>query len=129
VSRLGTRARTGRDGPAHRAARLPGRVGPPAPRSWLDAESTWQLAARCAGADPELFFHPDGERGPAREARERAALRICAGCPVVEACLAHALRTPEASGVWGGLSEADLAARREQAGRMLVHDHAAAAPD
>ena len=31
----------------------------------------WQLSGACRGEDPDAFFHPEGERGPAREARER----------------------------------------------------------
>jgi len=29
----------------------------------------WQLLGSCRGEDPSLFFHPEGERGPTREAR------------------------------------------------------------
>ena len=27
----------------------------------------WQLRGACRGEDPDTFFHPEGERGPARE--------------------------------------------------------------
>lgn len=67
----------------------------------------WQLRAACRGTDPEVFFHPDGERGPARSARERAAKAICVTCPVRRQCAAHALAVREPYGVWGGLSEDD----------------------
>jgi WhiB family redox-sensing transcriptional regulator len=65
----------------------------------------WQLDGACRGEDPGLFFHPDGERGPAREARESAAKAICGGCPVLVICARHALEVREPYGVWGGLSE------------------------
>jgi WhiB family transcriptional regulator, redox-sensing transcriptional regulator len=65
----------------------------------------WQLDGACRGEDPGLFFHPDGERGPAREARESAAKAICGGCPVLAICARHALEVREPYGVWGGLSE------------------------
>ena len=33
----------------------------------------WQLQGSCRDADPRLFFHPEGERGPARRERDAAA--------------------------------------------------------
>jgi WhiB family redox-sensing transcriptional regulator len=65
----------------------------------------WQMAGACRGEDPRLFFHPEGERGPARETREAAAKSVCATCPVIAECAAHALSVREPYGVWGGLSE------------------------
>ena len=67
----------------------------------------WQLEGACRGNDSSLFFHPEGERGPARSGREARAKQICAGCPVVEPCRAHALSVREPYGVWGGMSEAE----------------------
>lgn len=77
----------------------------------------WQLSGACRGEDPSLFFHPDGERGPIRMARELAAKAVCARCPVLIQCAAHALRVREPYGVWGAMSEDE----REQlysAGRL-----------
>ena len=51
------------------------------------------------------FFHPDGERGPARARRQAAAKAVCGTCPVIDACLQHALSVREPYGVWGGLTE------------------------
>ncbi len=65
----------------------------------------WQLDGACRGEDPNLFFHPEGERGAAREARETAAKAICAQCPVLRECAEHALAVREPYGVWGGMSE------------------------
>lgn len=65
----------------------------------------WQLRAACRTLDSSIFFHPPGERGRAHDGRERRAKRVCASCPVREACLAHALRAHERYGVWGGLTE------------------------
>ena len=65
----------------------------------------WQLRSACRHADPDLFFHPEGERGPARESRDRAAKLVCATCPVLASCRSHAVRVREPYGVWGGLSE------------------------
>ena len=95
---------------------MPGRTMPgavaPAVRRWLDAEAAWQLRGACRRADPDLFFHPDGERGEARDVRDAAAKQICATCPVLQQCREHALTTPEATGVWGGMSEAERATAR-----------------
>ena len=85
----------------------------------------WQYQGSCRDADSAVFFHPEGERGPSREARDRAAKSICASCPVMQQCAAHALAVREPYGVWGGLSEDDREAiyrgqRREAAGLELV---------
>ena len=65
----------------------------------------WQLHGSCRGSDTELFFHPEGERGPRRANREAAAKAVCATCPVLLACREHALSVREPYGVWGGMSE------------------------
>jgi len=67
----------------------------------------WQLAGNCRGLDSAMFFHPDGERGPSRARRERAAKAVCNTCPVRAQCAAHALTVHEPYGVWGGLSESE----------------------
>ena len=73
-------------------------------------EWEWQYKGACRDLDPEMFFHPDGERGPRRRNRENAAKAVCATCPVIAACRAHALAVQEPYGIWGGLSEDDRAA-------------------
>lgn len=65
----------------------------------------WQLQGACRQADPDLFFHPEGERGPRKERRERAAKAVCFSCPVLRQCRSHSLVVREPYGVWGGLSE------------------------
>jgi len=67
----------------------------------------WQYEGACRSADPNLFFHPEGERGPSRRRREAAALAVCADCPVRERCRQHALSVREPFGIWGGLTEDD----------------------
>ena len=67
----------------------------------------WQLLAACRGVDSSLFFHPEGERGPARRERDASARDICASCPVLQECRSHALTVREPYGVWGGLTEDD----------------------
>ena len=77
-------------------SRLPG----PQAEKW-----EWQLLGACRAYDSDLFFHPEGERGPRRSSREAAAKAICAGCPVLRLCREAALAAREPYGVWGGLSE------------------------
>ena len=79
-------------------------------------EWEWQYQGACRDLDPEMFFHPDGERGPRRRNRENAAKAVCASCPVIAACRAHALAVQEPYGIWGGLSEDDRAAILERQG-------------
>jgi WhiB family transcriptional regulator, redox-sensing transcriptional regulator len=69
----------------------------------------WQLHGACRGENTSLFFHPDGERGPARARRQTAAKAVCGRCPVLDACLKHALSVREPYGVWGGMSEEERA--------------------
>ncbi|MBC2682185.1 WhiB family transcriptional regulator [Corynebacterium anserum] len=67
----------------------------------------WQLHGSCRGTDSSVFFHPDGERGRARAMREHRAKAICAQCPVLQSCRAHALSVGEPYGIWGGMSESE----------------------
>jgi WhiB family transcriptional regulator, redox-sensing transcriptional regulator len=62
----------------------------------------WRSAAACAGLGPELFF----DRSPRSVA---GAKRICASCPVLDACAEHAHRTGETFGMWGGRTEGERA--------------------
>ena len=64
----------------------------------------WQFDGACLGADAEVFFSPEYERGIRRTEREDRAKLICARCPVAERCLEFALQTREAHGIWGGLT-------------------------
>ena len=58
----------------------------------------WMAVALCREYPRETFFPTDGA-GVVR------AQRICARCPVREACLAYALAERIEFGVWGGCSE------------------------
>lgn len=86
----------------------------------------WQLRGACRGTDSAIFFHPENERGPARAARERKAVTICARCPVLARCRQHALSVQEPYGVWGGLTEAQRARllSRRSLDRPAVAAHA-----
>ena len=78
----------------------------------------WQQSGACQELPSDMFFHPDGERGPRRRNRENAAKAICSRCPVIEACRKHALAVQEPYGIWGGLSEDDRVAILERAGAL-----------
>lgn len=66
----------------------------------------WRDSAACQGADLDLFFGTGyDETDKARDKREAKAKKICAGCPVRDACLNWALNTGIAYGVWGGFGE------------------------
>jgi len=65
----------------------------------------WRELAACRGSDLEVFFPGRGESaGPAR--------RVCAACPVRQACLDYAISNRIAYGVWGGLTERERRALR-----------------
>nr|WP_079767805.1 WhiB family transcriptional regulator [Mycobacteroides abscessus] len=67
----------------------------------------WRAEALCRAVDPELFFHPEGERGVARRVRQQRARRVCAACPVMETCRQFAINSRQLHGIWGGLSETE----------------------
>ena len=65
--------------------------------------------------DPELFTGPAGIEPEAEPAEDRAARiavarEVCATCPVRLPCLAYALRTRPAAGVWAGFTPDEIAA-------------------
>jgi len=80
----------------------------PGPRAEL---WEWQLSGLCRTSDPNLFFCPEGERGPARRRRELAAKTVCLSCPVLQQCRSHALTVREPYGVWGGMTPEEREAR------------------
>ena len=61
----------------------------------MDAE--WMTEGRCRDIPPAMFFPSDG-------LGVQEAQRICADCPVAEACLEYALVNRIDHGVWGGRS-------------------------
>jgi WhiB family redox-sensing transcriptional regulator len=101
-------------------------LAPQLPRPIAD-DWEWQEQAACRGLDTEMFFHPDGERGPRRRNREAAAKAICATCPVMQACRTQALALHEPYGIWGGLSEDDREAIINRRAHRRVEPAAVAA--
>ncbi|MDI3419472.1 WhiB family transcriptional regulator [Streptomyces luteolus] len=96
------------------AQRSQGQEGAPA----RDQDVPWHSDAVCRRDEAGLFFAPSKEPTAARLAREEAAKRVCARCPVMVECREHALLQPEPYGVWGGLTAAErrvvLARRRRR---------------
>jgi WhiB family redox-sensing transcriptional regulator len=86
----------------------------------------WRELAACRGSDLEVFFPERGESAePAR--------RVCAACPVRQACLDYAITNRIAYGVWGGLTERERrtlrlgwvqASRRDRDRAVLAADAA-----
>ncbi|WP_329087951.1 WhiB family transcriptional regulator [Streptosporangium sp. NBC_01469] len=77
----------------------------------------------CDDTTADLFTAPDAfepEPDAVREEREAAAKQICAACPARAECLAYALFTRPAEGVWAGLTADEIRAlslyRRSPAG-------------
>ncbi|MDK1476579.1 WhiB family transcriptional regulator [Streptomyces sp. 549] len=85
----------------------------------------WHSEAVCHRDEAGLFFAPSKEPTAARLAREQAAKRVCARCPVLVECREHALVQPEPYGVWGGLTAAE---RRVVLARRRRRDAAAPEP-
>ena len=80
--------------PRHRSLAAPARFA-----------ARWRELAACRGTDLGVFFPERGESaGPAR--------RVCAACPVRQACLDYAISNRIAYGVWGGLTERERRALR-----------------
>lgn len=86
-----------------------------------EAYWSWQSEAKCADTNLEIFFLPFASRGETKRKAEAQAKAVCKGCPVINECLAHALRVPEEFGVWGGLSpeERKLIIRRNKLNNKL----------
>jgi WhiB family transcriptional regulator, redox-sensing transcriptional regulator len=79
----------------------------------------------CYGMDPDLFTGYDGETTEDRVFRETDAKAVCAGCALVNACLAWAQDHGE-RGVWGGTNDDD---RREIRTGKPARSHAAQDPE
>lgn len=69
----------------------------------------WMARAACRDMSPARFYPPPGESVD-------AALTVCAGCPVREACAQHAADNREIHGIWGGRTEAERRGDRSSVG-------------
>ena len=79
----------------------------------MNETDDWRSRGACVSADPDLFFPVSSSGAGQRQAETARAL--CGLCPVRPQCLAFALATSEAHGVWGGTTEEERR-RLRQAG-------------
>lgn len=63
----------------------------------VNDDQTWAAYAACKAVQPDALF--------VRGAAQRSARELCFGCDVRVECLADALDSKMAFGVWGGLTE------------------------
>lgn len=76
-------------------------------------EIAWRETAACLDHPASVFFGFDDIEPPAeRRSREDRAKMICANCAVRIECLDYALMANESYGIWGGLTEVELKAKR-----------------
>jgi hypothetical protein len=87
----------------------------------------WQADARCRDRY-ELFFPERQPAGPPDTPAYKAederlagilkdARKLCAGCPVREACLAYAIETKVETGIWAGVVFKPATAEKLKRGR------------
>lgn len=74
----------------------------------IAARARWMEFAACRGATDLFYPHEDDRRPGGLDRRHLAnvarAKHICAGCPVQDECLRHAITTNEQHGIWGGMT-------------------------
>jgi len=76
----------------------------------LDRRDDWRDFASCRLEDPDDFF----AEGRSSRAQVRAAQAICHVCPVRQQCGEYAIEAGETWGIWGGMSQRQLRARRRR---------------
>lgn len=76
----------------------------------------WMASAACRDEEPELFF-AEGTSGAAL-ADTQQAQAICLDCTVRTQCADHADTIGATAGIWGGLNDAQRAARRRNRVRV-----------
>ena len=74
----------------------------------------WMSEGKCRDLSPTIFFTSDG-------IGVQVAQRICAECPVADACLQYALDQRVDHGVWGGTSERERRRLARQRRHLSLH--------
>jgi WhiB family redox-sensing transcriptional regulator len=77
--------------------RREGGTRPVAPMARSAMVTGWAPQGACVKAEPDALF--------VRGAAQRAAKKLCVGCPVGVECLADSLDNRTEFGVWGGMTE------------------------
>ena len=72
-----------------------------------EGDTSWVRKAACREKDTSMFFPGRGDSQSMNAAR-----KVCADCPVIDDCLAYAIRTDQEFGVWGGKSIREREAMR-----------------
>lgn len=75
-------------------------------------DAPWRRDAACAEPGPDLWF-------PGRGDSLKPAKRVCAGCLVVDECLAYADELEITSGIWGGMTPNE---RKERRARLTTEN-------
>lgn len=86
------------------------------PKPLIDAYE-WQDQGLCRRLPTEMFFGMELSRGGTRILHEERAKSVCRRCPVIDACLRHAMAA-EAYGIWGGTTAQERADLRD--GRVTM---------
>lgn len=74
----------------------------------LPQPGSWSACGACRYEDPAIFF-------PSRGGDVRAAVAVCARCPVQTECLEYALAAGwRLTGIWGGVTEPGRHRLRQQ---------------
>lgn len=86
----------------------------------VESNYRWQEQGACRKEDPEMFFLPENSRMGTKRSLVLMAKKVCGTCPVIEECRNYALTTEQKFGVWGGLSEEELATAVRRRKRYAV---------
>lgn len=77
-------------------------------------QPSWREDASCRGFDAGVFFPDDGDAAGIAYAKS-----VCAGCPVVDACLSYAVEMNQSEGIWGGATKQERRRLRRRWLRQL----------
>lgn len=78
----------------------------------------------CATIGDKDWFFPDDEEEDFDTLRAKTlnAKALCLACPLTEACLEYALKTPSLEGIWGGKTKSERQATLNRIRRMASYE-------